>query len=251
MHHEGAVEEGLGGGGSGYEANLSPAETGLPFTVFMRPHRATQHGARVMVTSPPWGVYPEAFYRVQPFEFVSGKDWLTADQTALLWAWVELNERVLEDFCAGRILFRDFSAKVVVLGGASPADYRAAVAALRVIVPKVRAIHWRDGQYWLTLKRLPLNPEKITYRFGTQGFSQPIVIDVEEPSGAVLLWRATQKYRPDARNTPMPHGDEAFRRAYAAVAAMIAAREAREVAPREPPERGNDDSLSLPPRDRG
>lgn len=232
-----------GGGVSGYEmSNLAPAETGLPFAVFVWPRGNAQHGARVMVTVPPWGAHPEATYSVEPFAFVAGTEWLSADQAALLRVWIALNTRVLEDFWTGRILYsRDLSAQIVPLDSAPPADHREAVVALRASAPMIVQIHWHDGRYVLTVLRLTSDTAKIARRFRALGFTQPVVVGVDAPSDGILLWRAT--HYPGDPDSPFLRGDEewitgreAFRYPYNAIAAKIAVRQAHEAAARERPE---------------
>ena len=171
-------------------ANLRPADTGLPFTVFVSPRGGAQHDVRVKVTIPPWGAHPEGIYGLRPsVHHEEGDDWLTRRQKALLNQWAQLNMQALVDFWEQRILYDDdLKERLVSIGDAPPGDHRQAVVALRAIAPKVRMIRWFDQTYHLIFDRYAPRPDKIEPRFRQLGFQQPITVQLIDPARGVVLW---------------------------------------------------------------
>jgi hypothetical protein len=160
----------------------------LSFAVWVSPKDGAGRGACIKVTNPPWGSNPEAIYSFQPFSIVEGTRWLSSDQEHNLEAWVALNTGPLIDFWDGRILYdSDLRAKLISLRNAPPVNFREAVAALRAIAPKVKAISWAGGTYHVAFD-FPPRHGKIVHRFRNLDHAEDLVVGRQLPEGGIVLW---------------------------------------------------------------
>jgi hypothetical protein len=86
-------------------ANLRPEQTGLPFVVFISQKDGARHDIRVKVSRGP-KVLPHQMgtYARRPFRFEGGYQLSSAEEKQLE-AWISQNQKVLEEYWDGDILY--------------------------------------------------------------------------------------------------------------------------------------------------
>jgi hypothetical protein len=160
-------------------STLYPRVTGLPFVIWVSQK----------VAVPPWNKNPEAIYTIEPFAFVEGDDWLNAQQKTDLEEWVNLNRKLLMDFWNEIIQDEDvLKQQIINIGDAPPNNNQRAIGALQGCAPKVQAIYWQNKTYILIFDQYIPDVNKISRRFSSLGFNEPIKLENSVPANAILLW---------------------------------------------------------------